>query len=166
MANYNDEDNTVLLSAGKPLEFEGKNKKEAMIELRDALASLRFNLCRMTYKQASELKKVLRPEDFFDLNRNLSIELNRNQLTGDIHLQYMEFRKRIYNEVKWTNESNWEAYKERDVISSEDAFSFIEAIDFEKISAETYVLLKTILEEKKRKEKYEFIEYMKRNWDR
>ena len=43
VANYNVEENIVLVAASNPIKFEGKSKAEAKIELRDTLATLRFN---------------------------------------------------------------------------------------------------------------------------
>ncbi len=47
VANYNEED-VVYVAAGNPIDCTNKSKDEAKIELRDALATLRFNLSRIT----------------------------------------------------------------------------------------------------------------------
>ena len=170
VANYNVEENIVLVAAGNPIKFEGKSKAEAKIELRDTLATLRFNLSRMTTKQAEELKRVLSPEEFLKLNPELRVELERKTLIGDIHQQYLELRKKIYNEVKWTNGECWEEeitpYKEKNIVSFEDVYGFIDKVDFDKLKLEDYILLREILEEKKQRDKYDVKTYMKKNWNK
>lgn len=170
VANYNVEDNTVLIAAGEPLSFENKSKDLAKRELRDTIATLRFDLSRITTKQAEDLNRVLSPSEFLKLNPELNIELYRKDLKGDLHEQYLEFRKKIYNEVKWTNGECWEEeimyYKEHDLIDFEDVYSFIDKIDFDHIDPKKYILLKPILEEKQRREKYDPKQYMKRNWNK
>ena len=169
VANYNTENNTVLIAAGNPLSFLGKNKDEAKRELRDVLTTLRFNLSRMTVKQAEELHRVLTPDEFTKMNPELKIELRRNTLTGDTHQKYLEQRKRVYNEVKWTNGSCWDeeimAYKEHNVDSFEEVYSFIDNINFDKLSAESFIILSPALAEKKLREKYDIKEYMKKYWN-
>ena len=170
VANYNIEDNIVLIAASNPIDFEGKSKDEAKRELRDILATLRFNLSRMTTKQAEELGRVLSPEEFLKLNPELKIELERKTLTGDIHQQYLELRKKVYNEVKWTNGECWEeeimSYKEHGVDSFEDVYGFIDKVDFDKLKPEDYILLRGILEEKQQRDKYDVKTYMKKNWNK
>ena len=97
VANYNHEENVVLIAASNPICFEGREKDEAKKELRDTLATLRFNLSRMTTEQAKSLKRVLTPEEFLSYNPDLNVELKRDSLTGDIHMKYLELRKNIYN---------------------------------------------------------------------
>ena len=124
----------------------------------------------MTTRQAEELNRVLSPDEFLKLNPELKIELKRELLNGDIHQQYLELRKKIYNEVKWTNGDCWDEeitpYKEHEVFEFEDVYSFIENVNFDKIKLEDYILLKPILEEKKQRDKYNVKTFMKKNWNK
>ena len=168
VSNYNLEDNTVLIAAGNPIICDGKGKTEVKQELRDTLASLRFDLSRMTKEQTERLKNVFSPDEFFSINPVLNIELKRNTLTGDIHQLHLEYRKTIYNEVKWTNGDCWEeeimSYKESD--SFDDVYSFIDKVDFGKLKPESFIIIKDILEEKSLREKYDVKAYMKKNWNK
>ena len=170
VANYNHEENVVLIAAGNPISFEGLEKREAKRELRDTLATLRFNLSRMTTQQAKKLDHILTPEEFLDFNPHLDVELRRDSLTGDIHMKYLELRKRIYNEVKWFNSECFDEeimyYKEHDVTDFEDVYDFLDKIDFSKKSLEVCSILGPILKLKREKEKYNVKEYMKKNWNK
>ena len=170
VANYNHEENVVLIAAGEPISVENKLKDETRREVRDVLATLRFNLSRMSTEQAKSLKRVLTPSEFEKLNQNLQVELKRTSLEGDIHLKYMELRKRIYNEVKWTSGDCWEEeimyYKEHDVTDFEEVYNFLDKIDFTKKSPEIYPIFQPVLKLKIEKEKYNMKEYMKKSWNK
>lgn len=170
VANYNVDDNIVLIAASNPISFEGKSKDDAKSELRDTLATLRFDLSRMSTSQAKSLTNVLSPDEFLKLNPELKAEVKRMSLTGDLHQQYLELRKRIYNEVKWTNGDCWEeeimTYKEHGVYDFEDVYSFIDKVDFDKLELDDFILLRQVLEEKQEREKYDVKTYMKRNWNK
>ena len=170
VANYNHEENVVLIAASNPICFEGREKDEAKKELRDTLATLRFNLSRMTTEQAKSLKRVLTPEEFLSYNPDLNVELKRDSLTGDIHMKYLELRKNIYNEVKWFNSECFDEeimyYKENGVTNFEDVYAFLDNIDFSTKSPEVYSLLQPVLKLKREKEKYNVKEYMKKNWNK
>ena len=170
VANYNIEDNTVFVAAGNPIQAEGRSKEEVKMELRDTLATLRFNLSRMTTKQAKALKRVMTPEEFLRFNPELNVELRRETLTGDIHQKYLELRKKVYNEVKWNDGNCWEEeimyYKEHGITDFEEVFSFIDNIDLENADPRTLYILRPLIEEKRRREKYNVKRYMKRNWNK
>ncbi len=170
VANYIVEDNTVLIAASNPLSFENKTKEEAKRELRDTLATLRFNLSRMNTEQAKQLKTILSPDEFLELNHEIKPELKRSSLTGDIHESYLQLRKKIYDEVKWTNSDCFDEeimyYKEHNVDSFEEVYSFLDKIDFDKVNIETISMLKPILDEKNQREKYDVKKYMKKNWNK
>ena len=133
------------------------------------LATLRFNLARICYEQAKNMNRVLTPEEFVNLNPELKIQLYRNSLEGNIHLEYMNLRKKIYNEVKWVN-PNWDeeimSYKEHGIYSFDEVFSFIDNIDLSKKSPEIAQILNPILKKRLENEKYNFKNYMKQNWNK
>lgn len=162
--------NTVLVAAGEPIEVEGKDKKELLTELRDNLATLRFNLSRMTIEQAKELDKLLTPEEFKKMNPELKIELKRESLTGDIHLQHMEKRKKIYQEVKWNYGEAFEEeimhYKDKEIDDFDEVYSFVDNIDLENKNIETNIILGPVLRKRKEHQKYDIKEYMKKNFNK
>ena len=148
-----------------------KEKKEALTELRDTLATLRFNLSRMTIEQAKELnKKILSPEEFEKMNPELKIEVKRESFTGDIHLKHMEERKNIYQEVKWNYGEAFEEeimhYKDKEIDDFDDVYSFVDNIDLENKNVETNYILAPVLRKRLEHKKYDMKEYMKKNYNK
>lgn len=170
IVSYYDYDNqAVYIAADNPIDFSSFNKKDAKSMLRDRIATLRFNLARISYEQAKNMDRLLAPEEFANLNTKLNVELYRKDLSGDIHLEYMELRKKIYNEVKWIT-PNWDEeimyYNEYGVVSPEDAFSYIDNIDLSQKSSEIIKTLTPVLKKRLEYKKYNFKDYMKKNWDK
>lgn len=162
---------TVLVAAGEPIDVINKEKKEALTELRDELATLRFNLSRMTIEQAKSLnKKILTPEEFEKMNPELRLELKRRSLYGDIHLKHMEKRKNIYQEVKWNYGEAFEEeimhYKDKEIDDFDDVYSFIDNVDLDSKNAEVNYILGPILQKRLEHKKYDMKEYMKKNFNK
>ena len=166
---YNYENQVVYIAADNPIDFNNMEKEEANTMLRDKIATIGFNLARISYEQAKKINRILTPEEFVKLNPEPDIELYRKDLTGDIHLAYMQKRKRIYNEVKWIT-PNWDEeimhYKEHGIILPEDAISYIDNIDFSQKSPEIIEILSPVLKRRLEYRKYNFKDYMKKNWDK
>ena len=163
--------NTVLVAAGEPIDVSNKDKKELLTELRDNLATLRFNLSRMTIEQAKELNnKILTPEEFKQLNPELKIELKRRSLYGDIHLKHMIKRKKIYQEVKWNYGEAFDEeimhYKDKNIDEFDDVYSFIDNVDLESKNATVNYILGPILRKRLENKKYDIKEYMKKNFNK
>ena len=57
-------------------------------------------------------------------------------------------------------------YKDHDMDSFDDVYGFIDKIDFNSIKSDKFVLLRSIMEEKMYREKYDFKKYMEKNWDK
>ena len=170
IVSYYDYDNqSVYIAADNPIDFNSFNKKDAMSMLRDKLATLSFNLARLGYEQVKKMDRILIHEEFLSLNSELTVELNRKNLLGDIHLEYMQFRKKIYNEVKWVT-PNWDEeimyYKEHGINSPEEVFSYIDNIDLKHKSSEEMEILTPVLKRRLEYKKYNFKDYMKKNWDK
>ena len=94
VSHYDYDSQAVYIAADNPLDFTELKKDEAKSLLRDKLATLRFNLARICYEQAKNMNRVLTPEEFVNLNPELKIQLYRNSLEGNIHLEYMNLRKK------------------------------------------------------------------------
>ena len=170
IVSYYDYDNgAVYIAADNPLDISGLEKDDAKSLLRDKLATLRFNLARVSYEQATSINEPLAPDEFSTLNQELNIELYRKELSGDIRLAYMELRKKIYNEVKWI-EPNWDEeimhYKEHGVDSPEEVFSFIDNVDLSQKAPEVIETLAPVLRRRLEQKKYDFKDYMKNNWNK
>ena len=170
VSKYKYENNTVLVAAEEPIDVSNMDKKEALILLRDTLATLRFNLSRMSIPQAKKCKELLTPEEFKQLNPELKIELIRKSLSGDIHLKHMEKRKKIYQEVKWNYGEAFEEeimhYKDKEIDDFDEVYSFIDDIDLSKKSKETREILAPILRKRLQNKKYDMKQYMKENWNK
>ena len=72
----------ILIAASDPLDFSDKEKEEALLMLRDALSTLRFDLC----------------------NGDL---VERKTMSGDLRLAWMKKRMDVYFENRWF-EPNWD----------------------------------------------------------
>ena len=130
----------ILIAAGEPLNFAGKDKVEAMDDLRDTLASLRF-----------DLMERLPP-------------LDRTTLKGDIHLQFLKKRHDTYLETKWV-EPNWDEeivmYHQRGITYAEDVRASFDSV---KITASNVAILAPILLRRTQDIKYDIKQYMKDHW--
>ena len=170
VSNYDYEHNAVLVAAANPIDISKMTKDEAKVLLRETIATLRYNLSRMTIEQARSLKRVLSPEEFSQLNPDIKVELKRESLTGDIHAQYMELRKKIYNEVKWGSKDAFDeeimSYKEKDITTFDEVYDFLDKIDLSNKSNETREILGPVLRRRLENKKYDFKEYMKNNFDK
>ena len=166
---YDYDSQAVYIAADNPIDFSNMKKEEAKTMLRDKIVTLGFNLARISYEQAKKIKKILTPEEFVKLNSELNIELYRRDLIGDIHLAYMEFRKKIYNEVKWIT-PNWDEeimfYKEHGIDLPEDVFSYIDNIDLSQKNLKVVETLVPVLKRRLEQKKYNFKDYMKKNWNK
>lgn len=170
VSNYDYENQVILIAADDPMDFNGLSKKQALVKLRDNLATLRFNLSRMSLEQVNNISVPLLPSEFSKLNPTFNVELLRSTLEGDIHQQYMDYRKKIYQEVKWTCGDAFEeeimTYKDKNVSEFNDVFSFVENINLSQKNEEVREMLNPILQRIKDDKKYDIKEYMKKNWNK
>ena len=166
VSNYNREGNFALIAASNPVSFEDLDKKEALIQLRDELATLRFNLCRMKLEDARKLDHILSPSEFLKLNPELTPEVKREDLNGNLHLKHMEERKKIYDAVKWNDGNCFEeeimTYKEKGIYDFNEVYDFINKIDFSQKDGEIIRILAPLMPLLEEYETYDIKEYMKR----
>ena len=170
VANYDKNTNSVLIAALDPINFDGLNKKEALTMLRDSLATLRFDLSRMSLDDARQIKKPLMPSDFLKKNANLDIECIRKELTGDLHQKHLDQRKQVYQEVTWHSENCWDeeimTYKEKGYYTSEDVYEFLDNINIEEKDPIVKSILQPLILMREEQKKYDIIRYMKKNWNK
>ena len=132
---------SILVAAGNPMSFYGIDKKEAMEKLRDALASLRYEI----------IERLPRIE--------------RQGLSGDIHLQHLQKRCDTYLETKWI-EPNWDEeimiYHCKDVTYADEVRA---GFDNVKITSENAGIFAKIFVRRCYDIKYDIIRYMKEHWN-
>lgn len=132
----------IYINVGEPLDLSTMTKEEGLDSVRDAMATM-----------------------MFDSIKNHSTPIKRSELTGDIHLTFMEERKNEYMRVKWTRDV-WDeeltVYKGKDIIEDE-VWNFVDNIEINKDNAAIYA---PILVKRKEKNKYDFKKYMKQNWNK
>lgn len=144
IATFNDDKNNLIyMRYGDPIDLSKYDKKEALTILRDEMAS-------MMYKLMEEHGEVL----------------NRNDLTGDLHLQHMEERRKEYLKVKWTKDV-WDeeltVYKSKDITTPQEVR---ESLDEVNITSDNAYILAPVLVKRLKDKEYNFKDYMKRNWNK
>ena len=134
---------TIYYRADEPLNLFEYEKTEALQLLRDSLAT-------MMYEQMEKH----------------STPLKRAELTGDIHLKYMEERKKEYLHVKWLLDM-WDdeltVYKDKEHPLPADAWNFVDNVKITSKNANIFAPLLVLREEHK---KYNFKQYMHDTWDK
>lgn len=143
IASFNQPNSDVIyMSFGNPISMKDMTKKEALITLRDSLATMVYN----------SMEKH-------------TIPVCRSSLTGDIRMQYMEERRKEYMKVKWTRDV-WDEeltyYKDKELPTWKDVTAYAEGVHIDKDNAD---ILAPVLVKRLGEKKYDFKEYMKRNWN-
>jgi 1-acyl-sn-glycerol-3-phosphate acyltransferase len=133
----------AYIRVGEPLNLSGKSKEEALTELRDALATMRFE----QVEQYSTKQK-------------------RSELGADYHLDYMEERRKEWMSVKWTRDV-WDeelsGYSDRNHPAPQEVRASLAKVRIMKDNVNIFLpALKMMAED----ERYDFKRYMKENWDR
>lgn len=128
---------TVYIYAEKPLNL-GKLEKGA------ALQTLRDEMGTLTYRAIEEH----------------TAPLKRGELKGDLHMQYMEERRKVYYDVSWLKDV-WDeeltVYKDKIIPAPEDMRKFIDTVEIKPANAH---ILAPILVEREIDKKYDFKAYM------
>ena len=131
----------IYISYGVPLKLYNYDKDKALQLLRDNLATM-----------------------FYEQIINHSIPYTRPKTTEDIHLKYMEERMFEYSEANWRSDYCWDEelfiYKAGD-IDIEDVWKDIDKVKIDKNNLDKFYEL---LKELKRKEIYNFKNYMNENY--
>ena len=133
----------IYFRASEPINLFEYEKQDALRILRDALATMMFE----------QIEKHSTP-------------INRSELSGDIHLKYMEERKNEYLRVKWLWDM-WDdeltVYKDKQHPLPADAWAFLDDVKPTIQNAHIFAPLFAMREEHK---KYDFKQYMHDNWNK
>lgn len=142
VATFNEHNsNEIHISFGEPLDIASLEKKEALSLLRDSMASLMFNM----------IEKYSTP-------------IVREELSGDIHINFMRERVLEYLRVNWSHDV-WDeelsVYRDKSIVMASDVRSSLSKV---KVTKDNAHLLAPIFAESEKDEKYDFKKYIKRNW--
>jgi len=133
----------IYIKAGEPLALFKKDKKEALEQLRDCLATMKYE----------QIEKYSTP-------------IIRKELGLDPRKDYMEERRQEYLKVKWTKDV-WEeelrVYKNR---NNPTPAEVRETFDNVVITKENANIFAPILVKRMEDKKYDFKAYMHKNWDK
>ncbi len=142
IASFNEPgSNDIFIKVGEPMDIGLKEKKEALSELRDALATM-----------------------MFEHIENHSTPIVRSELGENQHLTFMEMRKNEYMRVKWTRDV-WDEElafyhdKEKPL-----PIKIRESFDKVVITRENAYIMAPIIERRLEDQEYDFKTYMKKNW--
>ena len=133
---------SIYINAGDPVDITRLDKKEGLAELRDILSTLKYE----------QIEKHSTP-------------INRAELSSDARERFMEERKNEYLKVKWSKDV-WDEeltmYKDKDAPSQEDVRTFIDSVN---ITSKNAFILAPILVKRIEDKKYDFKDYMHKNWN-
>lgn len=131
----------IYVNFGSPIKMYKKDKNEGLQILRDNLATMYYN-------------QIM----------NYSTPYNREEVKGDIHFNYMEERMYEYSKAKWHSDYCWDdelfTYKGEDV-DLEDVWKDIDKVKIDKNNIDKFY---DILKELNRRKKYNFTDYMNKNY--
>ena len=132
----------IHVMANDPFDVSAISKKEAMEWLRDQIATLRYEMMLQ--------EPVLLRED----------------LSGDIHQKFMEYRRDTYREVKWTQDV-WDEeimyYKEKGYTTPAEAIEYVDNLI---ITPNNASIVAPVLVRRLENKKYDFRNYMHENWNK
>ena len=142
IASFNESgSNKIHIKFGEPLNLASKDKKEALIELRDSLATMMFE----------HIEKY-------------STHLTRKELSENCRLDFMQERKNEYMRVKWTRDT-WDEeityYLDKEhPLPQEINLSF----DSVEVNSDNAYVMAPVLVKRMNDEKYNFKNYMHNNY--
>jgi 1-acyl-sn-glycerol-3-phosphate acyltransferase len=133
----------VYARVGEPLDLSAKGKEEALTELRDTLATMRF-----------------------EQMERYGTKLKRSEMGDDCHMDFMEERRKEWLMVKWTRDV-WDeelaGYSDRNHPTPQEVRRSFANVRITKDNIWVFLpILKMMAED----EKYDFKRYMKQNWDK
>lgn len=144
ICQYQDEETKVFyVTIGDPMDLGAMGKEAATELLRDTLAGMMY--------EAIEKHSVM---------------LRRSELSGDIHLAWMEKRKAEYLKEKWTCDGwdeNLTTYMDA---ADREKIQIAESMDKIVITAQNAAVMAPILVRREEEKKYDFSKYMHETWDR
>ena len=135
--------NHIYINYGTPLNLSVYDKDTGRKFLRDTMRAMMF-------------EQIL----------NHAALLKRGELVGDLHLQFMEERRKMYLQNNWTRDV-WDeevtVYKDKNIITPEQVR---EELDRVVITPQNAHIMAPILVRRREDEMYNFKKYMKENWNK
>lgn len=134
----------IYMNYGNPIDLASFNdKKEAMQTLRDIFSTM-----------------------VYDNIEKYSTPLTRSEMSGDIHLKFMEERRLEYLKNPWTRDV-WDEELTRYLNSEEkEENSIFESYDNINVNAQNANILAPMLVKRYEQNKYNFNNYMHNNWNK
>lgn len=134
---------TIYMNFGDPIDLSiYDDKKEALSDLRDILATMVFNNIE------NHSTPYVRPEK------------------GDIHLSFMEQRRQEYLKNSWTRDV-WDEELTRYLDSEDRKFEEVmESMDKIAVDSKNAFIMGKILVKRRAQEQYDFKQYMHNNWNK
>lgn len=135
---------TIYMNAGDPMDLATyEDKKEALRDLRDALATL-------TYENIEKH----------------STPIVRSELGSDPRTDFMEQRKNEYLKTKWTKDV-WDEELTQYLDEADREYKAVqESMDNINVNASNAEIMGPILRKRYEDKKYDFKQYMKNNWNK
>ncbi len=135
--------NKIYIRVGNPIDLSNMDKKDANTYLRDELATKMYNQIEL-----------------------YSTPIKRAELTSDAREKFMEERKNEYLRTNWTKDV-WDeeltVYRDKDVTSPEEVRSSIDKVN---LTAKNAGILAPVLVKRMEDKKYNFKDYMHKNWNK
>ncbi|MGM9881717.1 MAG: lysophospholipid acyltransferase family protein [Bacilli bacterium] len=135
--------NNIYINYGKPMDLSKYDSETGRKLLRDTMRAMMFEQIAMH-----------------------SIPIKRSELIGDVHLQFMEERRKMYLQNKWTRDV-WDeeltVYIDKNITTPEQVR---EELDKVIITHENAHIMAPILVRRREDERYNFKKYMKENWNK
>ena len=133
----------IYIRVGKPLKLYDFDKKEALILLRDALATGIYNQIEA-----------------------YSTPIKRAELSDNARLDFMEERRLEYLKTKWTKDV-WDEELTRYFDKADREYNAVwESMDRIKITKDNASIMGPILVKRLEDKKYDFKDYMHKNWNK
>ena len=134
----------IWYRAGEPLDLAGMEKKEALDKLRDAMATMKY-----------------------ELMAEHSTVLKRAELGPEPRLNYIDERMREYLLTKWTRD-DWAMevtiYRDKELPPTPEAVRA--SFDNVKITPQNAGILAPILSRREEDKRYDLVRYLQENWNK
>lgn len=133
----------IYIRVGNPLKLYDYNQKEALIILRDALAT-----------------------GIYEQIESYSTPINRSQLSKNSRLNFMEERRLEYLKTKWTKDV-WDEELTRYLDKDDKEYNAVwDSMDNIVVNKDNASIMGPILVKRLEDKKYNFKDYMHRNWNK
>lgn len=139
---FNEHDSKEIhMTFGEPLDLGKLEKQEALTILRDSMAT-----------------------GMYSMIENYSTPIIRSELTGDIHLHYMQARAKEYLRVNWSTDV-WDeeltVYHNKKTVYARDVWQVFANV---KVTPQNAKIIVPILKQIEEYDRYDFKKYMKAHW--